>query len=324
MSAAMLKKTRLTVLLSLNAAAILIAGILIASALGFNIGEFHVVASRTDEVDTELIADGADLEAASTDKSAIHDSTGSGGIISSDFSISSGTRTWISTDPVNFGELWNENEVTIYRSADIDLCACGGLSGLGAMYWQSSNHSVISNFYSGARTWLGFNNETCRFPIVENVGDTVVTAGTYDGSRRDSITVHVIDIPVEEWKREILTLTNQIRVENGLPTLVWGTTCEKAAQLRAEEIVSVYSHTRPDGSPWSTVCEIPSTGGSSGENLMAGNAAPSPETVVAAWVNSKDHLENILNPDFTHLAVGLVFDPSSKLKIYWSEFFSTY
>ena len=37
---------------------------------------FHVVASRTDEVDTELIADGADLEAASTDKSAIHDSTG--------------------------------------------------------------------------------------------------------------------------------------------------------------------------------------------------------------------------------------------------------
>ena len=51
MAAASLKQTRVTILLSINAAAVLIAGILIAGAIGLNGGiEFTVISQRSDEV----------------------------------------------------------------------------------------------------------------------------------------------------------------------------------------------------------------------------------------------------------------------------------
>ena len=55
MAAAMLRQTRMTILLSLNAVAILIAGILIASAIGLNgNGGFKVVDEKSDEVSGQI------------------------------------------------------------------------------------------------------------------------------------------------------------------------------------------------------------------------------------------------------------------------------
>ena len=110
----------------------------------------------------------------------------------------------------------------------------------------------------------------------------------------------------------------------GARKLAWGDTCSSAADIRANETMTLYAHTRPDGSSWSTVCPAPDSGGTSGENLAIGNAAVSPATVVALWMGSESHRANILNPDYTKLAVGFVFDPSSTYRTYWSQFFSTY
>ena len=50
-AASSLRQTRVTILLSVNAAAVLIAGILIAGAIGLNGGiEFRVIEQRSDEV----------------------------------------------------------------------------------------------------------------------------------------------------------------------------------------------------------------------------------------------------------------------------------
>ena len=130
--------------------------------------------------------------------------------------------------------------------------------------------------------------------------------------------------PVEQWEHEVLTLVNKIRIKNNLEQLAWGETCESAADVRANETKILYSHTRPDGSSWSTVCEAPESGGISGENLAIGNAAVSPATVVALWMGSEAHRANILNPDYDKLSVGFVFDINSDYKTYWSQFFSTY
>ena len=315
-AAKMLKQTKWTILLSLNAAAILIAGIMIAGAIGLNNGlQFHVVAERSDTTDESLEEVGL-VDSATDGKEAIHSPT--------DINGNAITRGWISDKPVGKGQLWNENAITIYQSADIDICVGGGLTGLGDMYWQTSNAAVISGFYDGARTWLGYSNETCRYPAIRGTGTTTITAGTYDGLRYDKLTVTVISVPVEQWKREVLTLVNQERAKENLPALAWGSTCEAAAQTRANELIQSYSHTRPDGSAWSTACEIPSTGGSSGENLMAGNAAVSPETTVESWMNSPTHRANIMNPNFTKMAVGFVFDQNTQYKTYWSQYFSTY
>lgn len=336
-AARLMHQTKMTILLSLNAVAILIVGVMIFSAINLNGGiEFQVVAERSDVIDdtlesVDLLAPEIDsLDAPVTVVSGGHTATiPSGGGSSNGGYVSTGSSTrssgGIGNGAVASGELWNEDAITIFQTADFDICVGGGLNGLGDMYWQSSNPNVIAGFYNSARTWLGYNSATCRYPSIVGTGTTTITAGTYDGKRHDKLTVTVIAPPVEQWKRDVLALVNEERRKNGLSALAWGTTCEQAANVRAREIMSVYSHTRPDGSAFSTACPIPTaTGGKSGENLAAGNAAVSPETVVATWMASEAHRQNILDPDFKYVSVGFVFDPGSTYKTYWSQYFTTY
>lgn len=338
MTAKLLRQTRMTILLCLNAVAILIVGVMIFSAINLNGGiEFRVVQERSDTVGDTLEELGlvdpvtdkleAPVVVAGGNTTTISGGSGSGsGSSHTNYATGSSTSSskGISNAPVPAGQLWAEDSIVIYQTADFDICVGAGLSGLGDMYWQSSNQSVIAGFYNTARTWLGYDAGNCRYPAIVGTGTTTITAGTYDGARYDKLTITVIAPPVEQWKRDVLTLVNQERAKNGLGALSWGTTCEGAANTRAREIMANYSHTRPDGSSWSTACPVPQTGGMSGENLNAGNAAVSPETVVASWMASPDHRANILNPEFKYLSVGFVFDPNSQYKTYWSQYFTTY
>lgn len=314
------KKSKMTVLLSINAAAILVAGVLIASAIWFNGGvDFRMVGERSDIVE-DTVGELALLESVSDSDAKIQDDIN---IIGNDDYVSTASHEFDSS-AVSSSELWNESNITIFATPDIDICVGGGLSDLGDMYWQTSNTDVIAGFYDSSRTWLGYDNKTCRYPVVKSSGTTTITAGTYDGKRKDSITVTVVDPPVDQWKHEVLTLVNKVRTKNNLDQLTWGYTCESAADVRANETITLYSHTRPDGSSWSTACPTPATGGESGENLAIGNAAVSPASVVALWMGSETHRANILNPDFTKMAVGFVYNPATTYRTYWSQFFSTY
>lgn len=311
-------KSRMTILLSINAAAILIVGVLITSAIWLNGGiTFRAVDERSD-----IIGDTAGemelLESVSDSEAEVDVA-----IIGNDDYVSTSSHEF-DNSAVPSGKLWNEKAITIYATPDTDICVGGGLSNLGEMYWQTSDANVIAGFYDSARTWLGYSNDTCRYPVIKGTGTTTITAGTYDGLRKDSITVTVIDPPAEQWEHEVLTLVNKIRIKNNLGQLAWGDTCDYAADIRATEAMTLYAHTRPDGSSWSTVCPAPDSGGISGENLAIGNAAVSPATVVALWMGSESHRANILNPDYTKLSVGFVFDLDSTYKTYWSQFFSTY
>ena len=319
MTSPMLKKSRWTILLSINAAAILVAGVLIASAIWFNGGlSFHVVGERSDIVKDEM-GEMELLESVSVENLQVAYQGDAGG-----YTYTAQTGYEYSGSSVPDGEIWNETSMTIYATPDIDICVGGGLSNLGDMYWQTSNTDVIAGFYDSARTWLGYSNDTCRYPVIKGIGTTVITAGTYDGKRKDSITVNVVQPPVEQWKREVLSFVNNIRANNDLVPFTWSTTCEPAANIRAEEITELYSHTRPDGTGWDTACPLPENGGTSGENLAIGNAAVSPVTTVMLWMGSDSHRANILSPDYTKLAVGFVFNLDSQYKTYWSQYFSTY
>lgn len=320
MVAASLRQTKMTILLSINAAAILIAGVLIASAIWLNGGlDFKVVGERSDEV-SESVAETAMLDAESNNNAELTDEQKA-------YMTSVRTNEGMSSEPVPDGELWAGDSIFIYQTANVDICVGGDLHDLGSMYWQTSDTDVISGFYNSARTWLGYSSDTCRTPIIKGVGKTTITAGTYDGTRRDTIDVIVLEVPKEKWKYEVLSLVNQERVRNGLEKLTWGETCADAAETRAQEIVQVYSHTRPDGSSWDTACIEPDDNSISyyeGENLVAGNSAVSPETTVAAWMNSEKHRENILNPNYTKLAVGFYFNSNTKYRTHWSQYFSNF
>ena len=318
MAAASLKQTRTTILLSLNAAAILIAGVIIGAAILFKDGlVFHVVEARNDVVEDEIVS----AELIDAESGAEVDLTDE----QKEYVTSVRVMAGVDSAPVPDGELWGEDSVMMYETANFDLCVGGELSDLGDMYWQTSDTSVIAGFYPGARTWLGYSDDTCRFPLIAGTGRVTVTAGTYDGSRRDTIEVVVTEAPKTKWEYEVLSLVNQERVRNGLPKLAWGDSCADAAETRAQEIAEFYSHTRPDGTSWSTTCVEPSGGTYvEGENLVVGNSAVSPDTTVAAWMNSEKHRENILNPSYTKLAVGFYFDAGSQYKTHWSQYFSNF
>ncbi len=319
MVAAGLKQTKMTILLSLNAAAILIAGVLIAGAILLNGGmDFKVVGEWSDDVEEKIEAPEL-IDAESNTEANLTDAQKA-------YVTSVHTVTGVDSTPVPDGELWGEDAISMYETADFDICVGGDLSGLGEMYWQTSNPEVISGFYTGARTWLGYSSDTCRFPLITGTGTTTITAGTYDGTRRDTILVTVVESPKLRWEYEVLSLVNQERVRNGLEKLTWGETCADAAELRARELVANYSHTRPDGTSWDTACEAPDKNATyvEGENLVVGSSAVSPETTVAAWMNSEAHRANILNPDFTKLSVGYYFDADTHYKTHWSQYFANF
>lgn len=90
-----------------------------------------------------------------------------------------------------------------------------------------------------------------------------------------------------------LEKVNAIRVANGLSEVRYDASLEQAANVRAQEASTSFSHTRPDGSAWYTVNDALMYG----ENLAEGyNSA---DEVVDAWMASPTHRANILSSQFT-------------------------
>lgn len=109
--------------------------------------------------------------------------------------------------------------------------------------------------------------------------------------------------------KEVLDLVNKERKANGLEPLKLDENLCAAAQKRAKELSSKFSHTRPDGTQCFTVLDEfdISSYNTAGENIAYGYV--SPEDVMDGWMNSPGHRANILNSDFTTLGVG--YDPET-------------
>ncbi len=121
-----------------------------------------------------------------------------------------------------------------------------------------------------------------------------------------------------QYVAEVVRLVNAERAKEGLSALKSDSTVQSAAQVRAQEIVSTFSHTRPNGSSCFTALEAAGVRYSgAGENIAYGQK--SPEDVVNAWMNSPGHRANIMNKNFTTIGVGCY---KSGNTYYWSQFFT--
>lgn len=116
--------------------------------------------------------------------------------------------------------------------------------------------------------------------------------------------------------KEELALINKERAKVGASPLSLDTDLVFAAGVRAEELETKYSHTRPDGRAWHTVFTdySVSTGNSTGENIAYGYQNCT--TVMNGWMNSSGHKANILNTKYRKVGLGI----SNK---YWNQIFST-
>jgi hypothetical protein len=121
-----------------------------------------------------------------------------------------------------------------------------------------------------------------------------------------------------DWQAlfDVLALTNQQRAAEGLTPLQMDTALIATATLRAGEAAQRFEHLRPDGTSCFTA--FPADYAKPwGENLAYGQATP--EAVVAAWMASQAHRENILGADYRSLGVGLVLVNGKR---YWAQAFT--
>ena len=117
---------------------------------------------------------------------------------------------------------------------------------------------------------------------------------------------------------EVLRLVNVERSKAGLSSLTTNATLKAAADKRAQETKTSFSHTRPNGSKFSTVLqEYGISYRTAGENIAYGQR--SPEEVVNGWMNSPGHRANILNGSFGKIGIGVY---QSGGVIYWSQLFT--
>lgn len=151
--------------------------------------------------------------------------------------------------------------------------------------------------------------------------------GNNQGGNQNKPDTSVPDIDVDSslsstaqsYISQIVTLVNAERAKNGLSALTYDSTLQSAAQVRAQEIVSSFSHTRPDGTYYSSVLkEFGVSYRRSGENIAWGQKTP--EEVVTAWMNSSGHRANILNAGYNKIGVGCNISASGT--IYWSQLFT--
>lgn len=112
----------------------------------------------------------------------------------------------------------------------------------------------------------------------------------------------------------MLRLINRERLRHDLPALTYNALLEKSAQAHAEDMLDRWylSHRNPDGQ--NSGDRIRATGYLTppcecawkfwiGENVAWGQTTA--REVMKDWMNSETHRENILNPDFTEIGIGI-------------------
>lgn len=120
---------------------------------------------------------------------------------------------------------------------------------------------------------------------------------------------------------EVLQLVNQERTARGLTELQYSDELEVPAMQHACEMITnhFFAHDNPTtgSSPGDRVALSEFDAVTWGENIACGQATA--EEVMTGWMNSDGHRANILNPDFTHLGVGV--RTGGTCLIYWVQVF---
>lgn len=127
------------------------------------------------------------------------------------------------------------------------------------------------------------------------------------------------DVTALSYAEQVVKLVNEERAKAGLSALTMDTNLTAAANVRAQEIKQLFSHTRPDGTSFSTVLKehyVSYRG--SGENIAWGQK--SPEQVMTGWMNSDGHRANILNENFKNIGVGYYQDENGRN--HWVQLFT--
>jgi len=147
------------------------------------------------------------------------------------------------------------------------------------------------------------------------------------------------DWPAEcgRFEEQVLDLVNQHRHDGwacgtdpgtpgpgGLAPLEMDDPLRRVARLHSQDMAErgFFDHVNPDGDdPFERMTAAGFAGDLPwGENIAAGS--PTPDEVVAAWMASPEHCENIMLGPFAVLGVGLYEDQSLEYSYWWTQDFA--
>ncbi|MCS7092647.1 MAG: CAP domain-containing protein, partial [Patescibacteria group bacterium] len=106
---------------------------------------------------------------------------------------------------------------------------------------------------------------------------------------------------------EVISISNQKRVANGLPELKNNPLLAEAARKKGEHMLAndYWAHVAPDGTqPWYFFNLVGYNYKYAGENLARDFA--NAVSAVDAWMASPSHKENLLSPKYTEIGVAVV------------------
>ena len=112
----------------------------------------------------------------------------------------------------------------------------------------------------------------------------------------------------------MLAMVNNKRIEAGVGNLSISSSISESAKIRAKELCTKYSHTRPDGSEWHTVSSLVYA-----ENIAAGQS--SVQSAFNSWFNSPGHKTNMLNGGYKTIGIAGYYCPGTAYSYYWVQLF---
>ena len=133
----------------------------------------------------------------------------------------------------------------------------------------------------------------------------------------DKLNVPQLSSSVLSVERQVITLVNEIRAQNGLSPLSENWQLSRVARYKSQDMAdrNYFSHTSPTyGSPFQMMQQFGITYRTAGENIANGYSTA--QAVVNAWMNSPGHRANILNASYTQIGVGYVADGH-----HWTQMF---
>lgn len=138
-----------------------------------------------------------------------------------------------------------------------------------------------------------------------------------------------VDAPIvnEAYEARVVELVNEVRAANGnLPPLRRISALSKSARYHATDLGTdnYFSHDTYDrnGGALQKVCGAFErmrkwySYNAAGENIAAGYSTP--EDVMAGWMSSSGHRQNILDPDFREIGVGY-YQGAGEYGVYWVQ-----
>ncbi len=133
-----------------------------------------------------------------------------------------------------------------------------------------------------------------------------------------------INIPQESslksFEDEVVRLINIERTNRGIPALQPHWELSRVARCKSQDMIdkNYFAHTSPTyGTPFTMMQNFGLRFSSAAENIAYGQRTA--KEVVAAWMNSPGHRENILSRSYTHTGVGAAKKANGTL--YWTQMF---